>query len=241
MFGYLKNLTPIAVLICSCAVLLACGGGSDAAPPANPLAASAPSASPPAAAPATIKLNPPVLSFTETGVSVSDGYTNNGLWTVSNDGLGWEYSIDMGNSWIRGVGASFEVKGDGPKTIWVRSVDVAGNRSDFVMVNCVLDTMAPQAVSVAAQSAGVTRILQIEGLETGSRWEYSLDDQATWWAGSGKSLGLLGNDLSKLWIRQWDIAGNASAPKLVDIAQIGSSLAHEASNDPLQPSLLTTT
>jgi len=61
-------------------------------------------------------LAPPSLSFTDTGLSVSDGVTRTGLWDVSrSDGLGWEYSLDFGKSWSRGVGDSFEVIGDGQK------------------------------------------------------------------------------------------------------------------------------
>jgi hypothetical protein len=228
-----KNFLSIAVLVCSSTFLTACGGGNGQTEPA-PTSSVAVVAS-------TLKLNPPVLSFTDTGLSITDGYTYNGLWTVTNDGLGWEYSLDMGATWTRGVGGTFEVKGDGPKMIWVRSIDAAGNTSNVVVVNCVLDTAAPQAVSVAAQTVGATRTLDIVGLETSARWEYSLDDRVTWWPGTGSSLGLLGNDLSKLWIRQFDIAGNASMPKAVELDQLAPSMGHEASGDPLQPSVLATT
>jgi hypothetical protein len=187
------------------------------------------------------KLPPPKLSFTDTGLNVADGVTQNGIWAVANEGFSWEYSLNMGASWMRGVGGSFEVKEDGPKTIWVRSFDEVGNLSDVVVVNCVLDTTAPQAVSIATQTEGVTRALTIAGLETGAQWEYSLNFQVNWWAGSGSKLGVLGNGVSKIWIRQLDIAGNASTPQLIELEQPNTPVWHEASGDPLKPSVLATT
>jgi hypothetical protein len=59
----------------------------------------------------TVVLKPPKLSFTDTGVSVSDGVTRNGLWAVESD-VSWEYSLDQGVTWTLGSGGSFEVKGD---------------------------------------------------------------------------------------------------------------------------------
>lgn len=244
MLSNLNNFVAIAVVACSSGLLTACGGGSsqaEASDPTKSLPPSATQAAPPAATPQTQaappaepaqtqlvppaatatpvvvtanKLPQPELSFTDTGLNVTDGVTQNGLFVVTNDGFSWEYSLNSGASWIRGVGGSFEVKGDGRKTIWARSFDEVGSLSDVAVVNCVLDTTVPQAVSIAAQTEGVTRAFTIAGLETGAQWEYSLNAQITWWAGSGSKLGVLGNGVSRIWIRQLDIAGNASNPPI---------------------------
>ena len=185
-----------------------------------------------------VVLKAPVLAFTDTGLSVSDGITRNGLWSVTSDEQAWEYSLDQGRTWTRGAGGSFEVQGDGAKMIWVRARDDLGNTSDIVIVTCVLDTKAPDAVSVHASSEGATQTLQIAGLEPAARWEYSLDAQMSWLPGSGAALAVLGNDLARVSLRQVDMAGNPSAPQSFLLEQPGTNAWHEASNNPMQPSVL---
>ncbi len=210
-------------------IFLAACGGSDAGPGARTVAG--------AQTAATVVLKTPVLSFNDTGLSVSDGVTRNGLWAVESAGVDWEFSLDQGVSWTRGSGASFEVTEDGAKMIWVRARDNAGNTSEIVRVNCVLDTMAPAAVAIAGQSEGVTNTFKLSGIEPGARWEYSLDEQSTWSAGKGSALGVLGNQLGRVWLRQVDMAGNVSVAQGFDL-QSPSLLAHEASGEALQPSVL---
>ena len=183
-------------------------------------------------------LDSPVLSFNDTGLSVSDGVTQNGLWAVDSAGFDWEFSLDRGSTWTRGIGSSFEVSGDGAKMIWVRARDDAGNRSEIVRVNCVLDTTPPAALGVVGQAEEVTHSLKISGIEPGARWEYSLDEQRSWSPGQCSALGILGNNLSRIWLRQVDLAGNVSSAQVFDLKN-QSLAAHEASGKPLQPSVLT--
>lgn len=185
----------------------------------------------------SVMLRAPVLSFNDTGISVTDGVTQNGLWAVDSAGIDWEFSLDMGRTWSRGVGSTFEVTGDGAKMIWVRSYDEAGNTSEIVRVNCVLDTTPPASVGAQARTEGVTNTLQLSGVEPGARWEYALDPQGAWMPGRGASLGTLGNGISTVWLRQVDMAGNASSPEAFDLIK-ADRLSHEASGDPLQPSVL---
>lgn len=185
----------------------------------------------------TVKLKAPVLSFNDTGLSVSDGITRNGLWDVDSADIGWEFSLDQGATWTRGQGNTFEVKEDGAKMIWVRARDDAGNTSEIVSVGCVLDTQAPLALTVTPQREGVTNLLQLSGLEPGARWEYSLNGQPQWHAGSGPALGVLGHGISQIRLRQVDVAGNTSDATFIDL-QSASLLAHDASGTPLQPSIL---
>jgi hypothetical protein len=226
-----------------CGLLAGCGGGSTdlPAPASPPVTSGAPSVAPgaaPAQVVSAVTLKAPQLSFTDTGLSVTDGVTRNGLWSVTSDDLAWEYSLDQGRSWIKGVGGSFEVQGDGPKMIWVRARDDAGNTSEIVMVTCVLDTTPPAPVAVAPDSLDATRTLRITGLEPDARWEYSLDEQGPWLQGTGPALGVLGNALGRLWLRQVDVAGNSSMPQVFVLEQPGAEDWHEASGNPHQPSVV---
>ena len=214
-------------------LIVACGGSGGGAEDATSSSNSSDTSN--AHSTGVITLKPPKLSFSDTGLSVSDGVTRNGLWAVDSD-YSWEFSLDQGVTWTIGSGKSFEVKGDGPKMIWVRARDNAGNKSEIVVVTCVLDTMAPAPVTVSPSVDGFTRTLQLTGLEANAKWEYSLDNQVSWHAGSGSALGTLGNGLSMVWLRQVDLAGNASASQTFDLQAAGSSMSHEASTNPLQPS-----
>jgi len=239
-----------AALLCL-VIVAACGGGGggsvDSAAPSGPMAAEPALISPgtssspmPTSAPAPVVLPKPVLSFDDTGVSVSDGLTFNGKWSVSSlfGGLGWEWSVDQGRTWIRGEGDSFVVAGDGAKLIWVRTFDGLGNFSEIVMVSCTLDTTMPMQPQVSVIAAGLPTI-QIQGLEPMAGWEYSVDEQRTWIRGTGMSLSLAGNHVRKIWSRQIDAAGNAS-PAVATMLD-GPDTANgrvEASNDPMAPTAL---
>lgn len=228
--GHILFLKPLLVLT-MIGFMSACGGSGSGAAAAE---GTAPVTSPVTGA---ITLRAPVLSFNDTGISVTDGVTQNGLWAVDSAGIDWEFSLDMGGTWSRGDGSTFEVKGDGAKMIWVRAYDEAGNTSEIVRVNCVLDTTPPASIGVQARTEGVTNTLQLSGKEPGTRWEYALDPQGAWMPGSGTSLGTLGNGLATVWLRQVDMAGNASTPEAFDLIK-PNRLVHEASGDPLQPSVL---
>jgi len=222
-----------ALLLIAVFLMSACGGsGSESAGTAQTNPA-------PVSATGAVVLRTPDLSFTDTGLSVTDGIIRNGRWGVESGGIDREFSLDLGATWTRGTGSYFEVKGDGAKMIWVRARDDAGNTSEIVRVNCVLDTMAPAAVVISGQSEGATNTLRLSGIEPGARWEYSLDKQRSWTAGTGTGtgLGILGNFLTRVWLRQVDMAGNPSVAQGFEL-QNPSILAHEASGDPLQPSIL---
>lgn len=213
--------------------VVACGGGGSGASlvdvvPNMPLASPAP-------APTSKVLAKPVLSFTDTGLSVTDGVTQIGAWQVSSL-ESWEYSLDMGKTWIRGQGDSFLVEGDGAKTIWVRARDDMGNTSEIVVVSCVLDTMPPPPVQAEVLFQNVTRLVKVNGVEAQGKWEYSLDDQRSWSQGTGDLLAVMGNALPMLWLRQVDLAGNRSPLERVNLQELGSATWHEASGNPLQPS-----
>jgi len=187
-----------------------------------------------------VVLPPPVLSFNDTGVSVSDGITFNGKWSVAAllDGLGWEYSLDMGRTWIRGEGEGFEVAGDGRKTIWVRSFDQQGNTSEIVMTSCTLDTTAPAAPQVAVAEGASLPTVSVAGLEAMASWEYSVDEQATWNPGRGTTLAFAGNAVRRVWTRQRDAAGNPSPAVATMLDHPASSGWVEVSGMAMMPTAL---
>jgi hypothetical protein len=216
--------------------LAACGGGGGASPSdSNPGTGPIVPTPPPVITPKV--LDKPVLSFTDSGVSVTDGITRIGAWKV-NSPESWEYSFDMGTTWTRGQGGFFDVLGDGAKTIWVRARDDLGNTSEIVMVTCVLDTRPPAAVQATVVSQDQTRVVRVSGVEEQGQWEYSVDDQRTWLTGTGDSLALMGNALPVLWLRQLDLAGNLSPSERVNLLEPDSPTWHEASGIALQPSVL---
>jgi hypothetical protein len=230
-----KNLQVIRVLAAAF-VSVACVS-TDSSPPNQNWGSSVLSLPTPTPKAGAVTLPAPVLSFNDTGLSVSDGVTRNGLWDVDSADIDWEFSFDQGATWTRGQGSTFEVKDDGAKMIWVRARDDAGNTSEIVRVGCVLDTLPPLALTVTAQLDGLTNRLQLSGLEPGARWEYSLNGQAPWHVGSGPALGVLGHGITQVWLRQVDVAGNPSEAQTIDL-QSPSLLAKEVSGKPLQPSIL---
>lgn len=217
--------------------LAACGGGGSGLAHSGAGVHSGTSNELPSPNPVAVVLAKPVLSFTDTGLSVSDGVTRIGAWQVSSL-VGWEYSFDKGRTWTRGEGDFFDVQGDGAKSIWVRARDDLGNTSEIVMVSCVLDTMPPAPVQAEVVSQDLTRLVRVGGIEPQGSWEYSLDDQRTWWPGTGDRLAVLGNALPVLWLRQVDLAGNPSPLERVNLMEPGSPTWHEASGNPMQPSVL---
>jgi hypothetical protein len=219
-------------------LLASCGGDGVGAGPegSGPTAVAV---SMPPGDPARVVLRPPVLRFSDTGIDVADGLTANGTWWVETpQDLNWEYSLDLGRTWIRGAGDSFRVTGDGPKLIWARSFDGQGNTSEIVMVTCTLDMTPPSQPQVGVVAGGTLPTLRIDGLEATAGWEYSVDEQHTWIRGTGRALALAGNLARRLWTRQVDAAGNTSPPVATSLDDPASGGWIEVSGEPLGPTVL---
>jgi hypothetical protein len=212
--------------------LTACGGGGGGGDTISQTQATMP----PTPGSGSKFIPKPLLTFSDTGLSVTDGVTSRGRWDVSSP-FPWEFSFDMGATWSRGQDKSFNVEGDGAKLIWVRSYDDMGNTSEIAVVNCVLDTMPPASVQAVVMTQDLTRLVRVSGVEDQGQWEYSLDDARTWLTGTGDRLAIMGNALTGLWLRQTDLAGNKSPMERVSL-EPNSATWHEASGNPLQPSVV---
>ena len=236
-----------AFLVATCAFLMTgCGGsGTPMAGADRPSVSLGDAPSMPSSAlpppPTGTALPRPDLRFSDTGVSVNDAITRDGRWSVISNGVGWEYSLDLGKNWIRGSGGGFEVQGDGPKTIWVRARDEQGNTSEVVVVGCVLDTMPPASPSLATAPKGMLHELRLDMLEDKALWEYSVDSEKTWFQAEGRSLSVYGNGVQQIALRQVDLAGNPSVPVRSMLPPPGAATpmaGFEASSMPLEPTVL---
>ncbi|WP_244216358.1 cell wall anchor protein [Herbaspirillum rubrisubalbicans] len=171
----------------------------------------------------------PTLGLAKDSGNGSDRITNEGTVNVSKleAGASWQYSVDNGVTWSYGTANSFSFTAaaggaggsDGAKNLLVRQTDAAGNTSlNSDKFSFTLDTSlpAPPNLSLASDSGvrddKITNdaIFNINGLESGAAWQYSLDSGATWTNGSGGSVRLRGlADGSKTIIaRQIDVASN---------------------------------
>ncbi|NHC04185.1 type I secretion C-terminal target domain-containing protein, partial [Acinetobacter sp. 187] len=181
----------------------------------------------------TVDQTPPQkleIEFNDTGVFTDDGITNDGVIKVKGieANATWQYSLDGGNSWIKGVGDQI-LLADGTyltDTIQFRQIDVAENISQTTSIdyNVVVDTvlqkptLALEQDNGALASDGISNngTVNVSGLETGSTWKYSLDGGSTWTAGTGTSFDVpVGSYASgKIQVQQTDLAGNSNIQSL---------------------------
>ena len=164
----------------------------------------------------------PTLSLaTDTGSSASDFITADGTVTVAGLETGgtWEVSTDNGATWSAGIGSSVPLGTDAIYDVMVRQTDLAGTTSDpSAALHMTRDTAALAPVLELAIDSdvvgdGLTNVNQInvQGLEAGATWEYSLDGGLAWAAGVGNGFALLADGHYNLQARQTDLAGNHSA------------------------------
>jgi hypothetical protein len=169
----------------------------------------------------------PILALaSDTGISNSDGITNNGTVNVTGleTGATWQYSINGGSSWTNGTGTSFVLSSGthSPGNILVRQSDLAGNTSANGQLGAgTIDTSAAApCLALAADtgssiSDGITNngTVNVTGLETGATWQYSTNGGSSWTNGTGTSFVLSSGTYSpgNILVKQSDLAGNTSA------------------------------
>jgi autotransporter-associated beta strand protein len=116
----------------------------------------------------------PTLTLAEdNGSSNSDGITNNATVNLTGleTGASWEFSSNGGTSWTAGSGSSFNLSGDGAKSVIVRQNDTAGNASgNSAALAFNLDTSAPTTpvgtLGVAENSANGTVVGSVSATDT---------------------------------------------------------------------------
>lgn len=168
---------------------------------------------------------PDVALVSDTGRSGSDRVTSVASLTVTGTETGAqvEYSLDGSTGWS----ATAPQAAEGPNTVYVRQVDIAGNVSAASAFSYTYDTQAPATPSLAlANDSGSERndrvtndgMIEVGGLEhgNGTVWEYSTDG-STWQPGSPPNplgyavLYLTGEGPKSLNVHQTDLAGHTSA------------------------------
>jgi hypothetical protein len=170
----------------------------------------------------------PELSLaSDTGVSSTDGITNNGTLNIDNlEALAsFQYSTNGGDGWSIGIESSLLLASGSyaAGSILVSQTDVAGNASVNGQLGAItIDTTVAAAPRLAlasdtgaSNSDGITNkgTVNVSGLEAGASWQYSINCGGTWLTGTGSSFSLApGNyGAGSIVVRQIDIAGNASA------------------------------
>ena len=171
----------------------------------------------------------PSLALTsDTGVSATDGITNDGTINVTGleAGASWQYSTNSGSDWISATGSSFAIASDtyDAGSILVRQSDIAGNTSAIGQLGAItiIDSTAAAAPSLALASDtgisatdGITNdsTINVTGLEAAASWQYSTNGGGNWTNGIGSSFEIASGTYAagRIRVRQSDIAGNTSA------------------------------
>ncbi|MDQ9026540.1 Ig-like domain-containing protein, partial [Acinetobacter gerneri] len=157
----------------------------------------------------------------DTGFSNSDGITQNGLVNVTGieEGATWSYSLNGGQSWIKGEGTSFTVPA-GTSNVVIKQTDAAGNTSDLVSLgNITVDTtkpvltitspsltndVTPTITGTAEANATVTVIIASSSNNTFTA-TVNADSNGVWTYTSPE---LTANTTYTLYATQTDAAGN---------------------------------
>ena len=190
---------------------------------------------------------PSLALANDTGVSATDGITNDGTINVTGleAGASWQYSTNSGSDWISATGSSFAIASDtyNAGSILVRQSDIAGNTSAIGQLGAItiIDSTAAAAPSLALASDtgisatdGITNdsTINVTGLEADASWQYSTNGGGNWTNGIGSSFEIASGTYAagSILVRQSDIAGNTSANGqlgatiTVDTTAVASSL-----------------
>ena len=157
-----------------------------------------------------IALAPGVTLDTDTGLA-GDKITSNGALKLSGVRVGAvvEYSIDNGATWTSAFSAH-----EGANSVRVRQTDVAGNVSSATTLAFTLDTAAARPGVALSNDTGASSTdhitasaaLTLSGVEPGAMVQYSAN--GTTWSTTAP---VLAQGSNTVFVRQIDVAGNASA------------------------------
>ncbi len=165
----------------------------------------------------------------DTGSSAKDGVTSNGRMKVSGleTGARWKYSVDGGKSWEDGNGyllvlspRAYEAGQLQVKQVSTLGVESRVTRHGALHIDTGAEALSLQMDKAATQGDIVRSngVFHITGLETGARWEYSVNGGKTWTVGSATSFKVPSDERVETYylrdaiqVRQTDLAGNAGA------------------------------
>ena len=163
---------------------------------------------------------PSIALQSDSGNSQSDGVTRLGTIGVTGliSGANWEYQVD-GGAWVAGNGNSFEASA-GTHTYAVRQTLKVSNPGYVSATLAVTLDTAGQTPSLSlANDTGtagdrITKVgaINVQGLEAGATWQYSVDGGNQWLNGSGSRFILVPGSYAAnaLQVKQTDAAGNIS-------------------------------
>lgn len=171
-------------------------------------------------------IDKPTFALTnDTGVLNSDGISSDGRVTVSNleAGATWQYSTDAGGTWTNGSGSSFTLsaRSYASGAILVKQTDVAGNvkisdgnPSEIKIDQSVATPTFVLTTDTATAGDGISNVgtITVSNLEAGGRWQYTIDNGASWVDGAGSAFTLVEGTYAAnaIKVRQTDKAGNES-------------------------------
>ena len=172
------------------------------------------------------------IDFNDTGLFDDDGITSDGVIKLSNFEANstWFYSLNGGNTWIKGEGAGFVI----PEGVYVedaiqiKQTDSFGNSTTQAIEVYKVDKTAPEFPNAtlafdtgtsATDGKTSNGLINVTDLEPGSTWKYSLDGGLNWVEGTGTTFTLLDGSYAagQIQIEQKDIAGNTSISRLGEI------------------------
>ena len=174
----------------------------------------------------------PTLSVEDTGSSSSDRITKSTTISVVGveAGATWQYSIDSGNTWSNAQPAttsSFLIAAGSYSTgqVQVKQTDLAGNHSvpNTSFAGFTIDTIAAAAPSLFLVDTGSSfsdritnsMIINIDGVESGATWQYSIDSGFSWSMAQPSSTTSFSISsgiyaAGQVQVKQTDLAGNSS-------------------------------
>ena len=176
----------------------------------------------------------------DSGTSDSDSISNKGQMDISGldaDAI-WEYSIDGGKTWIKGIGSSFNLA-EGHYSageILIKQTNTSTNVSVITtLTEIIIDKTIDPLTARLIQDTGPSNndnisqdgTINVSGIEAGATWSYSTDNGQTWATGTGNSFTLAEGKYTagQLQIKQVDVAGNESpVTKLPDITISSSEI-----------------
>ncbi len=179
----------------------------------------------------------PTITLEDTGTSSSDRITNSTTIRVEGveTGATWQYSIDSGKTWSSAqpsTTTSFSIEAGLYITgqVQAKQTDLAGNDSDVNLsfASFTVDTVPAPAPSLSLVDTGslsgdrITNntTISIDGVETDSNWQFSIDSGNTWSTSQPASStsftiesGLY--KLGQVQLKQTDLAGNSSEANII--------------------------